>query len=330
MTDKPGPILGTTLYSFTNDWRQRLYTLESLLEKVAALGLGPALEVVGFQTFRDFPDVSDETARHFRGLLDRHGLIPSCLGGNLDVGRRRDRLMSPDEMQTYTERQLISAQKLGFPVLRIQHSVGPAVMERLAPLADRFKIQVAAELHSPLVADHPAVIELRECYDRLGTPYLGFVPDFSSTMTAVPEGHWSSLREAGAPEALLAEAKAIWITDRPAAEKFGALAEAAARHGAGPDLAGGLNRSLTMFGHAAVSQWTPLLPYVRHIHGKFYWVEAGRETSIPYPELMALLKGAGYQGTISAEWEGHAFSEELLGFQQVQAWRAMCDRLLAN
>lgn len=331
MTKQPGPILGTTLYSFTNEWQQRLYTLDSLMEKVARLGLGPAVEVVGFQTFRDYPDVSDDTARHFRGLLDRYELRPSCLAANVDIGRRRGQRMTPDEMVAYVERQLASAQKLGFPVLRIQHSVGPAVMERLAPLADRFKIQVACELHSPLVADHPAVIELRECYDRVGSPYLGFVPDFSSTMTAVPAGYWQNLRDAGAPEGLIDAAQAIWLTDRPVPEKFEALAQAAARFGAGPDIAGRLNLSMTMFGHAPVAQWTSLLPYTRHIHGKYYLVnEAGYEPSIPYPELMALLQQAGYPGTVSAEWEGQAFTEEPIGFQQVQAWRAMCDRLLAR
>jgi hypothetical protein len=45
---------------------------------------------------------------------------------------------------------------------------------------------------------------------------------------------------------------------------------------------------------------------------------------------MSLLKKEGYQGTISAEWEGHAFTEETIGLQQVQAWHAICSRLLAN
>ena len=180
-----GPILGTTLYSFTNEWQQKLFTLEGLVEKVAALGLGPALEVVGFQTFRDYPDISDETARNFRALLDRCGLIPSCLSGNSDVGRRKGQLMTHDEIVAYIERQLVSAKKLGFPVLRIQAFVGPKVMEALAPIAERYGVHVAGELHSPLSADHPEVVALRECYDRVGSPYLGFVPDFSSTMTAI-------------------------------------------------------------------------------------------------------------------------------------------------
>jgi hypothetical protein len=150
-------------------------------------------------------------------------------------------------------------------------------------------------------------------------------------MTNVPEGYWADLRLAGAPEALIERAKEIWKTDKPTAEKFAALAEVGARFEVNPAVAGKLNLAMTMFGHMAVESWSELLPYARHIHGKFYEVDAtGRETSIPYPELMALLKKVGYQGTISAEWEGQAFTEESLGFQQVQAWHSMCTRLLAS
>jgi hypothetical protein len=86
-----------------------------------------------------------------------------------------------------------------------------------------------------------------------------------------------------------------------------------------------------MFGHMPVKDWAELLPYTRHIHGKFYGVnESGVETSIPYPEIMALLKKEGYQGTISAEWEGHAFTPETIGFEQVQRWHAMNKQLLSS
>ena len=85
------------------------------------------------------------------------------------------------------------------------------------------------------------------------------------------------------------------------------------------------------FGRAPVEQLALLLPYTKHIHGKFYGVDdSGIEPSIPYPEILALLEREGYAGTISAEWEGHAFSGEPMGFEQVAAWRAMCDRLLGG
>jgi sugar phosphate isomerase/epimerase len=325
-----GPVLGTTIYSFTNDWQLRLYTLDQLIAKVAELGLGPAVEVVGFQSIRSYPDVTDEFALHFRTLFDKHGLMPSCLGANCDVGRRRDRLMNQDEILDYLQRQLVTAQKLGFPVMRIQAFVGPVVFEKLAPLAEKAGVHVACELHSPLSINNPEVVALRQCYDRVGSPFIGFIPDFSCTMNKVPELYWDSLRRMGAPESLIEDAKEIWKTDKTNPEKFTALAEAATRRGATPAVAGRLNNSMTMFGHMPVKDWAELLPYVRHIHGKFYEVdELGQETSIPYPEIMALLKKEGYQGTISAEWEGHAFTGETLGFEQVKRWHAMCKRLLA-
>ena len=323
------PTLGVTLYSFTNDWQLGRFTFAELIAEVARLGLGPAVEVVGFQSFRNFLDVPDDFARDFRNLLEKHGLTPSCLGGNCDVGRRRDRAMTQDEIVAYLERQIISAQKLGFPVLRIQAFVGPAVFERLAPIAEKAGVHVACELHSPLSTNHPEVVALRQVYERTGSTYIGFIPDFSPSMNHPPERYWESLRRDGAPEALIDDAKAIWMGTGANPEKFAALAEAAARHSASPLVAGRLNTSMTMFGHMPVERWADLLPYTHHIHGKFYKVdETGNETSISYPEIMALLKKTGYNGTISAEWEGHAFTGATLGFEQVRRWHAMCKRLL--
>jgi hypothetical protein len=329
--DNNKPTLGTTIYSFTNEWLLRMYTLDEEIQKVAELDLGPAVEIVGFQSIREFPDVSDGFAGHFRGLLDRYGLIPSCLAGNCDVGRDPKRRMTEDEIVAFVERQIVSAKKLGFPVLRIQHFIGPRVFERLAPLAEKAGVQVACELHSPLSAHHPEVVELRECFDHIGPELVGFVPDFSTSMTAPPRLHWERLREAGAPEGLIAAAKEVWVSDKSVPEKFGALAEAAGSFEASDVVRAQLNMTLTMFGRAPVDQLAGLLPYTKHIHGKFYEVDStGTEPSIPYDQLFALLQKEGYSGTISAEWEGHAFTEEPIGFQQVQAWKAMCTKLLGD
>ena len=49
--------LGVTLYSMTNEWLARRFTLEQLLATVAELDLGPGVEMVGFQSLRGFPHV---------------------------------------------------------------------------------------------------------------------------------------------------------------------------------------------------------------------------------------------------------------------------------
>jgi len=324
-----GPIFGVTLFSLTNEWQQRLYDLDGMVAKVVELGLGPGLEVVGFQTFRTYPSVSDEEAYHFRRLVEKYNLIPTCLGANMDNGRHPKHLMSEDEIYSYVERQLVSAKKLGFPLMRVPPAVGSLSLEKILPLAEKYKVILAVELHSPLSIYHPEVIHLREMFDRLQSPYLGFIPDFSTTMTSVPEGFWNNLRAAGALEGLIDAAKAIWITDDPIPAKFGALAEACKQNAANPMVSGMINNVMTMFGHAPVDTWREILPYTRHVHGKYYQVTAeGVEPSIPYPALMKMLKEEGYRGTISAEWEGQAFTEEPIGFQQVAAWNAMCKRLL--
>jgi sugar phosphate isomerase/epimerase len=331
MEKKGRPVLGSTLYSFTNEWLQRKYDLENLVAKVADLNLGPAVEVVGFQSIRSFPDVTPEFVTFFRDLMDKYELVPSCLGANLDIGISKDRLMSSDETQEYITRQLITAKKLGFPVVRIQAFAKPDVLDRIIPVAEKAGVHVASELHAPLTIDNPTVVELLEYYRKIQCPSLGVIPDFSATMTAPPAVYWESLRRVGAQEGLIDAVKAIWKMTVPMFEKFNDVAEAGQQFNAKPAVFGQLNAAITMFGNMPVEGWRPLLPFVRHIHGKFYDITAdGFEPSIPYPELMALLQDCGYNGTISGEWEGHAFTGEPVGFEKMQAWHSMCSRLLAR
>jgi len=324
-------ILGVTVYSYTNEYQKGELSFEQLVEKVGGFGPGTAIEMVGFQSIRGFPDVPDEFVRGFRNLVERYELIPACLGANVDYGRRRDRLMSMEEVIDYTERQMVSARKLGFPVLRIQTSAGPQAIEKMAPVAERLGIHIACELHSPMAFDHPEVVALKELYDRLGSPNLGFIPDFSTSMVAIPEVFWQRMRRNGIPEEALQELGRVWLSDKSGYEKFAAVQEIIARNQIEPRYAGSLLTSISMFGRMPVDGWKTLLPYARHIHGKFYEVdEQGREQAIPYPEIMALLKQEGYAGTISAEWEGHAFTAESLAGEQVERWMKMCRNLLAD
>src|SRR5215211_255715 len=52
--------LSTTLFALTNEWLSRQYTFEGLVDRAAELGLGPALELIGFQSIRGFPAVDAE------------------------------------------------------------------------------------------------------------------------------------------------------------------------------------------------------------------------------------------------------------------------------
>ena len=83
-SQRNGLRLGTTLFSFNNEFHARQYTVEQLIDKVAELGLGPGVELVGFSHIREYPEVSDEFVRMFRSALERNHLEPSCLSMNCD------------------------------------------------------------------------------------------------------------------------------------------------------------------------------------------------------------------------------------------------------
>jgi sugar phosphate isomerase/epimerase len=315
MADTLGtPIQGVTLYSFTRAFHGREYDLEGLIRKVAADGCGPGLEIIGFSSFRGFPHVTDEYAATFRELVDEVGLVPTSLAINTDVGIRRDRLMSDEELVEYMRRQIEAAAKLAFPIARVQISLTPDAMEMLLPVAERYGVVLALEVHAHQHARHPAILALRDRYEKLGSPLLGFTADWGSTVTGFAPSLIEAYRRRDASRELIDAAVALWhdyhragppMTEPEHGQRFGAFIELAARHGR-PDL--GIDMAINgtgLFGPAPVESWLEIMPWIRHVHGKFFGIdERGEEPSVPVRDLIALLVGAGYSGAISSEYEG--------------------------
>jgi sugar phosphate isomerase/epimerase len=308
------PIQGVTLYSFTRAFHGREYDLDGLIRKVAADGMGPGLEIIGFSSFRGFPDLDDAYVDRFRGLVDESGLVLTSCAVNTDVGIRRDRLLTDDELIAYMERQITAAARLGFPLARVQISLTPDSMEKLLPVAERLGITLAIEVHAHQHPYHPMVQALKDRYEKLGSPLLGFVADWGTTTTGLAPSMVEAYRRRGASRELLAAADQLWRhyyeegpppTEPAHGARFGSFIELAGRHGS-PELGIDLAINATgLFGPARVESWLEILPWVRHVHGKFFGIEAaGEEPSVPVRALVAQLVEHGYRGAISSEYEG--------------------------
>ena len=107
------PQLGTTLYSFTPEFHSGRYDVFGLIDEVGRRGLGPGLEIVGFQSIKEFPEVPTDFERAFKDAIERNGLQPSCICANVDIGRRVGEYMSDDRLVEYMTPQLEAAAKLG-------------------------------------------------------------------------------------------------------------------------------------------------------------------------------------------------------------------------
>lgn len=321
--------LCTSLFSFALEWNSGKYSLDSLMAKVHQLNLGPGIEIIGFQSLKGFPYLSDAAIVDVKRLIEKYNFEPACLDANVDVGIRRDRLLTDEETAEYIIPQIWAANKLGFPVLRVQMTAKPEVIRRLAPIAEKANVKLGMELHTPYQIDHPSVIALRELYEEIDSPYLGFIPDFGTSMRNIPDALLHSFREVGVTDSLIALTKEIWKKDMPTPVKFGELQERASALGATPPQIGRLNMAFSMNGRQEVAAWKEIIPQTVHLHGKFYgFDEAGDEPSIDYAAILNVFYEGGYKGYVASEYEGTAFTDEFTGFEMVQKHHALCKKIL--
>jgi sugar phosphate isomerase/epimerase len=320
--------LGATLFAFTNEYITRRYSFHDLLREIARRGLGPSLEVVGFQSFRSFPDVSDAEAVAFKAVVAELGLKPTSLGINSDRFLKPGEATSDEHLLEYHKRQMRSAVKLGFPILRYQFSTPPAMAADLAPYAEDLGLKMGLEVHAPAHAHHPLVLAYREVYERVNSPALGWIPDFGGTASRIPPSLLDAARERGANEKLIALVQEIWPQPGPSHEKAARLRDIALKDGHAPAHIQAVSLAFFILSNGDPKSWAELADRSIHIHGKFYGVDDDlREEAVDYDTILPIFRDAGFSGTLVAEWEGHAYSTRD-AFDQVARFQAMSRRIL--
>lgn len=305
-----GIKLGITLYSLTSEWAAGHYTFESLLHEVAKQDLGPGVEFNGAQMLRTYPHVDDEFVRMWRTTVDRLGLEPSAFGTNLDMGRRKDRDMTPDEEHDFLAVQLATAHKLGFKRVVIR-SAGRELLRRLLQLAERYDQKLGYEIHAPSGPNAPNVVAIRETYAELGSDRLGFTADFSSTMHSLSPTLFRTLRQMGLPEEHFAVMQQTWRKPVPMHERNQEFEDYLRGHDFDPARLGPFTRlAFNMHGLVPPEEWLDIMPQIFHVHAKFYDIdENGDEPAMDIPRIVRQFVEGGYRGYLSSEWEGHAFAD---------------------
>ncbi|MFB2585130.1 sugar phosphate isomerase/epimerase family protein [Herbiconiux liukaitaii] len=305
-----GIDLGITLYSLTSEFAAGLYTPETLIKAVADNGIGPGVEFNFAQMLRSYPDVDAEFTKLWFDSLEKYGLEASAVGTNLDMGRRKDRDMTPDEEYDFFARQLKSAHTLGFKTIVIR-SAGKELLRSLLPLAEKYDQRLGYEIHAPSGPNDPKVLEIREVYDELGSDRLGFTADFSSTMHSLSPTLLRTMSQMGMPERYFDVMDEIWHEPTPMYvrnQKFEDFLTAEnfdfARLGPFTRLA------FNMHGLVPAEEWLDIMPQIFHVHAKFFDInEEGQEPAMDIPLIVQQFVKGGYKGYLSSEWEGHAFSD---------------------
>ncbi|GAA3756897.1 xylose isomerase [Microbacterium kribbense] len=305
-----GIRLGTTLYSMTSEFAAGRYTPETLIAAVAENGIGPGVEFNIAQLLRTYPDVDDEFVTLWFATLDKFGLEPSAVGTNLDMGRRKDRDMTPGEEHDFLARQLKTAHALGFKTVVIR-SAGKDLLRSLLPLAEKYDQRLGYEIHAPQGPNDPVVQGIREMYDELGSDRLGFTADFSSTMHSLSPTLLTQLAKMGLDEEHFAVMDEIWREPAPMHVRNQKFEDYLRGEGVDPQRFGPFTRlAFNMHGLVPPEEWLDIMPQIFHVHAKFYDIDAnGDEPAMDIPRIVRQFVAGGYDGYLSSEWEGHAFSD---------------------
>jgi hypothetical protein len=232
------------------------------------------------------------------------------MGTNLDMGRRADRDMTPDEEYDFLAAQLRTANRLGVRRVVIR-SAGRELLRRLLPLAEQFDQRLGYELHAPAGPNDPKILAIREMYDELGSDRLGFTADFSSTMHSLSPTLLRTLRSMGLQDEHLAKMQEFWRAPMAMHARNEAFEEYLRCEGVDPKSLGPFSRlAFNMHGLVAPEEWLDIMPITFHVHAKFFDIDDhGDEPAMDVPRIIKQFVDGGYQGYLSSEWEGHAFAD---------------------
>lgn len=304
--------LGVTLYSFSTEYCMGTMTLEDCIRTAKELG-AEGFEIVATQMIPSYPFVSASFLGEMKEMCQYYDIEPVCYSANMDKGMRGDRVLSDDEMLAMAIRDIKNAHKMGCRVVREQFLIGAENFIRLAPYAEAYGIKVGIEIHNPDSPVSPMIMEYREKIENSGSEYLGFIPDFGCFATKPNKMSWDDALKAGGNEKLLEMARDMRYEGKTEDEAGRVLSEN-----------GATNTELSvlrdMYGFLQFKKdiskelqgLKDILPYCFHMHGKYHYLsEELVEASIPYPEIMQIVKDSDYSGYIVSEYERYHSDESI-------------------
>lgn len=313
--------IGVSIYSFTYFYDLKLMDLEQLLKTAHEMGY-EGVEIVAAQMADGYPNVSDEWIANFRAMLEKYQLKLVSWSAYIDMGLRRDRDMTDEEIIAHTRRDMILAKKAGAELVRTQHAIGPKNLRAMLPFCKQLDMKLCIEMHAP---HHPDVPVWKEYLDIMAEPesqgYLGVVPDFSIFQYAPHKQMIENyLRGGFRPDKLdkvielnkeRLTAQQIMDTD-DYTEYEKQVIEDIVDHYQSP---------------AKLEDLKRLIPYAPYIHGKFHYLDENcHNPCIPYEQIIPMVRDLGFKGYIASEYEGW----DEAAMEQLKRYVTLLNRLLEN
>ncbi len=314
--------LGISLYSLTIDYFLRRYDLERCLATAQELG-AEGIEIVAAMMVPGYPWPTAAWCEDFQKLLQKYRLAPVSYSAYVDMGLRSDRDLNEPEIVQFTKNDLEIASRMGFQVVRTQHAISPATLEKMVPYAAKLDVWLGVELHVPHTIHVPVWREYFGLFDKYGSDHIGIVPDFG-VFQEYPHLPWfHQAAELGMRQKtldVLCPLQRRGVTEEEALKQVPDLTDAER------PIAHELFKD---FHPAALEDIGPMVKHSRYMHGKFYHIDENfHDACIPYDRILPLVRDHGFKGFIASEYEGHQFDESIDATEQLKRHLTMEKRIL--
>jgi sugar phosphate isomerase/epimerase len=311
---------GVSLYSFQEELFLGQMTVEDCIAFAASIG-ATGIELLPEQNMPSFPNVTDAEVAWWQETVAKHGCELTCYDMFLDTKRRKDRLMSDDEQAESIRRDLELCNRLGIRNMRILVFVRPDILARCVPYAEELDVHMGVEVHAPWHLEHAWILRTIDTADQLGTKHLGILPDMGIFMKHYPPAFRARFERQGArPEVTQ------FIVDQHEQKimsEYTIYEVAVKMQGNKAEVA--MAETLRHAPYANPKRLKEYAPYFRHIQAKFYEMNAD--------EVIPVLAQAGWEGTLSSEYEGNRWIQDVMPVdsrEQVRRQHTMFERLIGE
>lgn len=317
---------GVSLYSFQEEYFRGDLSLEECIAEAAGMG-ARGIEIVSEQMVFGFPKVPEEFYGVWKRWMENYGTISFAHDMNLDTKRFKGRRLTHKEMVDWVVLNLQYARRMGFLNIRANQVTPPQIWRDVLPVMEELDLNVGMELHPPFHFSHPRIIRHLEEMDRLGSKRLGLVID-----TGIFEKRYSRIKKDYYIRHGVSSQIADYIESIYNAGEAGAdLPERIEKMG-GTEADIKMARETGRMTYTDPQEMKAYAGKILWIHGKFYeMTEYGEEYSIPFDEIIRVLRECGFDGYICSEYEGNRYIQDLVrvdSITQVRRQQKMLERLI--
>lgn len=323
-----------SLYSLQDEYLNKRMSLRDIMHYIKELG-AEGVEILPDQMLPGSPDVSEETAKQWKELLDETGLKPVIADVFLNTNLYKNRTLTKRESIDLLIREIRQAARLGFKMIRLVSMIPAWVIEPLLPYCEEYDVTIALEVHAAMAFDVPETQEFLAEMKRVNSPYVGLVVDtgifckrFPRVVRAYETNNGTSPEVFDYIDTLFEKGTDLHRVLVDNGRRYPAELEAAIRteH---DRMFVPLCDGYENYPFEVLDEY---MPYVKHFHFKlFEMTPEGPEYSIDYKGLLEYLHKHDYDGYVATEYEGNRFTlpdKPMVEKEQVAAQLAYVSKCL--